>query len=878
MKSKIFTFKNMVTLIVFIIIVAIGVLVNWVRGVSEDAIVKSSFEEVERIGTQYKNFLENILQESEEDLMLIAQSISDNDIDGDNVVEFFKSQSQTNEFDLLYYIDTDGNGISRYNEKQDFSNSNLFNNAMNYDYDTTNSYIALMVDEKVFCIVVPVIKSGETVAMLYSQISIEYFFDEILEDKDYEGDVFFVDEDLNIMYSSESNSVEYVTVLQLEIEEIGIENIDKAQSEIINKQDGGFYYDYQGEPKIMVYYSIAKTNIAIGMNVVVQSVSSEIITAAKYFDIIGSTVYWAAIALVLYITFNQTRVNKKLLKVAYFDPLTDLPNMAKLKLEMSTILENNKNKKYSVIVTDIENFKAINEMFGYEMGDRVLKTVKSFSESFNEPGLVTARIGSDKFAMFARSSFLDDLSMFAVAVSEHFDEVIPELADYAGTFKIGRYSIEEGETNFDDIMAKVNLAHLKSKATKGELLCDYDDTLKNQVKVEADITNKMYAALANNEFKVYLQPKFNTIENKFIGAEALSRWIESDGNLMYPKDFIPLFEKNGFIVELDKYILKHVCKTIKRWIDEGRGQVTVSVNCSRLNLENPNYVNEIIEIADKYDVPHECIEIELTESTTIENENTIEKLFLDLRENGFKISVDDFGAGYSSLGMLKNLHIDTLKMDRSFFSGGKNARRDDLLIESIVKMSHNLGMYVVAEGIETKEQVDLLKSMNCDAIQGYFYDKPLPIEDFEEKYCKNTVVDLANDVTSTEIVKNISDFKYTSSFVPTGIIVAKIDECFTIVEANNYYFEMIGYTREELRDTFDNRGISLISDDSRQEVLDYFNKQIKINANSYMSFICKVVSKSGNIHKYKISGKIAVNANGEPLIYASVIDVSEFYT
>ncbi len=876
MKVKQFDIKHIITVIVILSIVVIGLLLNWVRGLSNNAIIESTFDELEQISVQYHDILVKTLKESEKNLLLLADSVTKNSIDKDTIVDFFNNQTQSLIFETLYYIDMDGNGISSKNQVYDFSDNDLFIHALKNEFHIADSRISLHTNDIVFSLIVPVTKNDVTTSFLFCEISVDDFFELIFQNKDYVGDIFFVDTDLNLIYSTSKNHIGASIIPEEDVSEMGIDNVTKAQTDISNEQHGGFYYDYFGTPKVMIYYPIEMTDIALAMNVHVDSLSSEIIIASDYFMLVGTIIYWIIIILVICFFIVQKLFNKRMIKVAYYDPLTDLANLAKLKLEMCSVLENNKKKQYSIIVIDIENFKAINEMFGYDIGDRVLKAVKTLTDSFNEPSLVVARIDSDRFAMFAGNNFFDDLETFAQAINQHYDEVIPELIDYAGSFKVGRYHIELGETNFDDIMSKVNLAHVKAKTIKGEMVCDYDDTLKNQVLIEADITNKMNTALSNKEFKVYLQPKFTTNDDELVGAEALVRWIEADGNMMFPNDFIPLFERNGFIVELDKYVLEVVCMAIRRWIDDGLGKLTISVNCSRLNLENPYYVDGIVAIADKHNVPHECIEIELTESTTIETQNTIEQLFDDLRKNGFKISIDDFGAGYSSLGMLKNLHVDTLKMDKSFFVGGKNARRDDMLIDSIVKMSHNLGMYVVAEGIETVEQIELLKSMNCDAVQGYFYDKPMPISQFEEKYGKIMAINSLSDSMITPLIKHINDTKYASSLVPSGIIVTKLDNSFTIVEANDYFFDMIGYSREEIRDLFNNRGLNIMDPNSRLEIMNYYRHQMETDPQALMEFTSKFTSKANKEHTYRLSGKTAINENGVTRLYTSVVDITDY--
>ncbi len=865
---------NIVSVVVFLSIVFIGLITNWAKSNMNDAVISATLSEMNQIGVQSELMLEGILEDHENDLTLLAEYVAKNSVPFDEIALFLNGQSQSEDFDTLYYIDLEGNGYTLDGDYHDFSESKAYNHALNNEFIVTEPHLSLDKDDMVLDLAVPIIQEGNIVAVLYSEVFMNDFLKSVELSTGGTGDVFIVNHEMNLVFSTSENHVGTSFIPDGDVLEMGKKNVSNAQAEIISGTNGGFYYDYYGIPKVIVYFPIQNTEWALAMNVEVDGINAMLITALNIFKTVSNIVYWTVITMVIYITISNTRSKKKLVKTAYYDTLTELPNMAKLNIDVVEVLEKQKDKRYTILVFDINNFKAINEMFGREVGDRLLRGFKPFFKKINDPSLIAARIGDDKFAMFANEKTLKDLNPIFESVSVHFDEIVPELADYSGTYKIGRYNIDQGETNFEDIMTKVNLAHQRAKNTKGEILCDYNETFKQNLLTEAEITNKMKSALDNKEFKVYLQPKFSTNDNILVGAEALARWIESDGKMIYLNDFIPLFERNGFIVELDKYILENVCIAIRKWIDDGLGQFTVSVNCSRLNLENPFFVEAVVAIADKHNVPHECIEIELTESTAISNPNLIEELFSDLRKNGFKISIDDFGAGYSSLGMLKNLHIDTLKMDRSFFIGGKNARRDDMLIDSIVKMSHNLGMYVVAEGIETEEQVELLRSLNCDAIQGYFYAKPMPIDEFEEKYKSEMLKKAISDNYNTKIIRSINDAKFANSLVTCGILITDIDENFTILEANDYYFKMIGYTREEVRDIFSNSALSHTTPEKRVEFLKYFNECIQEDLYPNIKFTNKFIIKNGEEHTFQLSGKVADNEHGQKRLYLAVTDIT----
>ncbi len=873
MTVKEFFSKHTITIVIVISIVLTGMSINWVCRASEEAIVESTYNQVNEIGIQYENLLEGTITQTRENLSLLAYEMAEYNIEDADIMAFLHNRYQCEEYENLYYVDIEGNGLSLDNKQYDFSENQSFIHAVENQSDSTHSIIS-KTSEISFGLAMPVVKDNEVSAVLFCEISTEGFLNIISDTKNYIGDIIFFDTDMNMLFATGDSYLEGETVSGDFITAIGSDNIHKAHEDILNNVDGGFSYDYFGESKIMVYHLIDMTDMAFAIDAYVSSLSSEIITSYTYNEIVMKIVYWVTIFLVIYISVNNNKHNKSIEKVAYYDALTNLPNSVKLSKDIIYTLDKNKKTKYSIIVFDIENFKAINEMFGHEVGDRVLVSVKLFAYSLNIPNLIIARIAGDKFAMFGPSKFLSNLDMLTGRLADNLGKYVPELNHYGGSYKIGRYEIEEDD-NFDSIMAKVNIALTKAKSSKNLIICDYNGEFKKKLLKEADITNKMRNALEDDEFKVYLQPKFSVHNNKLIGAEALVRWIAADGTMVYPSDFIPLFERNGFIVDIDRYVLENVCKTIRKWMDNGIGPVAISVNCSRLSAENPDYINEITTIAAKYQVPHKYIEIELTESATISNFNMIEELFLGLHKKGFKVSVDDFGAGYSSLGMLKNLHVDTLKMDRSFFVGGKNKRRDDMLIDSIIRMSHNLGMYVVAEGIETQEQINLLESLNCDAVQGYFYAKPMSILDFENEYSQQIKDNNLSVEGANCIIKDVIDSRFAVKFAERGLIVTEANDDFTILEANDYYFKLVGYTREEVRDNFDNKAVKLMDSQSHSEIIEYLKSHIKEDGKREFSLNASFTMKNGKTSSYRLNGRICDSDQGGYKLCCYISDGTE---
>ena len=244
----------------------------------------------------------------------------------------------------------------------------------------------------------------------------------------------------------------------------------------------------------------------------------------------------------------------------------------------------------------------------------------------------------------------------------------------------------------------------------------------------------MDRALVNREFQVYLQPKISTSEEELGGAEALVRWIHPKEGFIPPNRFIPIFEKNGFILKLDDYMLEEISKVQAQWLKEGRKLVPISVNVSRAHFTREDLAEHICAIVDKYQVPHNVIELELTESAFFDDKKVLLNTVQKLREAGFPVSMDDFGAGYSSLNSLKELQIDVLKIDADFFRGADVEERGLLIVSEVIDLAKKLNMKIVAEGIESKEQVEFLTEQECDLIQGYFYAKPMPVAEFAEKY------------------------------------------------------------------------------------------------------------------------------------------------
>ncbi|MGL4790709.1 MAG: EAL domain-containing protein, partial [Anaerotignaceae bacterium] len=294
----------------------------------------------------------------------------------------------------------------------------------------------------------------------------------------------------------------------------------------------------------------------------------------------------------------------------------------------------------------------------------------------------------------------------------------------------GRY-ISEPSENIDQIIERTTVAHSHAKGCAINEFVNYDSTIVKELYLINSILNEFDNALNNGEFKLYIQPQFNAQTEKMSGAEVLVRWIKNKTVKYRPDEFIPILEKTGDIIRLDEYIREQVYSTLKRWENENIDIPSLSVNVSRFDLLQPNFIKNIVELAKKYDVKASKLHLEITETAYTENHIKMIEVVKDLQNQGFSVEMDDFGSGYSSLNILKDLPLDVLKLDMKFLKDYSNNHNGEIIVTSIIEMAKKLNLKVIAEGTETKQQVNYLRSIGCDELQGYYFARPMPIDEFE---------------------------------------------------------------------------------------------------------------------------------------------------
>ncbi|MBQ8326509.1 MAG: EAL domain-containing protein [Lachnospiraceae bacterium] len=378
---------------------------------------------------------------------------------------------------------------------------------------------------------------------------------------------------------------------------------------------------------------------------------------------------------------------------------------------------------------DVDNFKRVNDVYGHSMGDKLLIGISQMIETYTNG--FASRIGGDEYVVLfdgsATEKEITDIADKLLLNLEHMDYRKDVLSLIS--LSIGIVMDQSVSQSLDEVLAKCDAAMYQAKydgKNRYTVYKAYDKT----IEINRNIELEMEDALANGEFVVYLQPKVNMITSELYGAEGLSRWVHPVDGVRPPASYIPLFEKNGFISKLDMYIFEEVCRIKSSWVGQRFEHIPVSVNMSRLHLYHKNFPETLASLAHKYHIPTRELEIEITESIFIKDHEELIKTVDRLRRLGFLVSIDDFGSGFSALNLLKDLEVDTIKLDRNFLHVSSNTLRGKKVIRNVISLCRDLKMDVVTEGIETKEQADFIISCGCPIVQGFLYAKPLQLEEF----------------------------------------------------------------------------------------------------------------------------------------------------
>lgn len=418
-------------------------------------------------------------------------------------------------------------------------------------------------------------------------------------------------------------------------------------------------------------------------------------------------------------------------KLARIDVLTGVYNSKYLMKAADKLLTKNNDKKYILIAVDAINFKLVNDRFGTGVGDKMLKSMADELVRIFRDKAIYGRLAGDNFLVIMEDNEDCKAAIGEIEKSEiHIEDASSyQLYIKAGVCPIVRY---DNNTPLSIYVDRANIAKEQVRLIGQNYICYFTDEMYTKLEIESELEVDMVASLRNGEFIAYYQPKYDLKTNKIVGAEALVRWSHKDRGLISPGVFIPLFERNGFINQVDFAVYEQVMRMLKKRLLNHETMVPVSMNVSRRHIADKNFVEKLEDLVNRYKIPKEYIDMEITESIFSADDQSAKDLIYDLRERGYAVSMDDFGSGYSSLNLLRIMPIDTLKIDKAFIEDIETSNRSVNIVQEIIAMAKRIDMKTVCEGIETEGQRDILLSAGCDTAQGFYYSRPITELEFEE--------------------------------------------------------------------------------------------------------------------------------------------------
>ena len=692
------------------------------------------------IKTIVKNDASN-LNKDIKDQKAILQSItnkiiSDNTINKEEIFEMYEKSDITSKFIRMAIMYEDGSTITNDGYKVDYSDEkeNFFSNNQIH---VSENRISKIDSEEINIYSQALEIKNEKIAILLIVTTESY--KDIFSNKIFEGKGFsYIVDKTGVIVVNANREIKNGNLLEA-IEQILKDNEKEKFISIQNNIKNNLNNDISGENILetisgkyyMVYEPVGENEWTIFTFIPSSAIASETNRALLTTFIISIVVILVFVSICIYIIISNNKKQKQLYQYAYIDPVTKKGNVYFFREKGQEILEKNIPDLY-VLILDINKFKMINKAYGYKIGDNILFGVgEELQKIFIDKNSLVCRYSNDFFAVLFENN--KNIVNLIDKVIKNIENLKLNDSSYNLSINIGVYKIKKEDTDITQVLDKAIIAHSISKGNVFDKYHIYDEKIEKEIEEESKIESEMNNALAKKEFKVYYQPKIYTDTEKIYGAEALVRW-EHNGELIPPNKFIPLFEKNRFILKLDLYIFEQVCKDMKNWKEKYGKELVISVNVSRQHFMEENFLEKYDIITKKYGINPNNIDLEITESAAVNDGIDIIEIMKKMKQLGFLISIDDFGTGYSSLSMLQDMPADIIKIDKSFVD--RIGKKEKNMVDYILNIAKELNLKTIAEGVETKEQREYLLKKGCDIIQGYYYSKPLPEEEFE-KYFNN---------------------------------------------------------------------------------------------------------------------------------------------
>lgn len=584
-------------------------------------------------------------------------------------------------------------------------------------------------------------KTGEVIGVLYATYNTRNFRS-TMETPSFHGEGYSYMVDAKgdtVVDSSHATSFQNMENIFTSIEEADGKNATMANElrQLMEQREAGRIVFRNKVDKYLYCYPLSVNNWYLLTVVPVSVVDTQMNVVVRNTIILVVVLAGIFIAMILLLVNQYRKKQAELKTLAYVDPVTGGDTFAKFQMDYEETVSGCPNVSFALLSLDLNRFKMINDMYGSEEGDRILQNMdRIWKEIFREHEYCGHRM-ADRFAVLLTYQSREELELRIRDYRKLLRETTKNR--YNLTLRIGVYLLQGTKESFSTAYSRSMMAFAAAKDSEKHFYAFYNEEMEEQLIWEKLVEDDFDTALKNKEFVVFYQAKINSETQQITGAEALVRWIRPDGTIIPPGRFIPVLENNDSIVELDRYMFREVCLQQKQWLDEGKSIVPVSVNLSRVQLADRNLVDYYQRILDETGLPPEYIGLEFTESAMFNNEEILRDTVDRLHDMGMKVLIDDFGVGYSSMMSLKVIPVDILKVDKSFIDSIGDERGDKIVI-SIIEFATSLGMSVTAEGVENDEQYQFLQAHRCDDIQGYYFSRPVPADEYEKRFLNRRAI------------------------------------------------------------------------------------------------------------------------------------------
>lgn len=740
----------------FLVASVLGFLIV-VTGIVTVTTLNRSLEEMVREGMKnetekYSGRIQQQIEESFENLETLAVFLEDFELTEEKTFpESLQKANEKEDFRSMAYFNKEGTGIlttqgadvkrgvalSSLNEEV----QRVVNDALNGEKSISQAFDSRYASQKVFVCGIPVYRDGQVAGALLARDQIEAFTNTLEGSTALNGSGYLhlLEENGTFLIRSAYSVTQEKAITIFEGSYFSEEEQGKIRKAMENGKSIFSYFQYGGRD-----YQIFLCPVGVNHWYLLCVNTQGKITGTAYqmVQVTVATLVGILLLSLLLLVCSYRLIfhnHRELTRLAYQDNLTGADNLHRFRQMLANCVE--KRATGCVAALNVRQFKFINEIFGREFADHLLCQIKEIIQEKLEPEEFFCRDNADLFYLYLKNTDKDIIQeriqqiLYRVSKGSPADHKNYQILMYAGVAIFDEESIRQGECS-DDLLTHVLFALATAKTMPSNSVWFYDRERHKAEELENYVESHMHQALENKEFRLFLQPKVDLSTDALAGAEALVRWITDEGRMVFPNQFIPLFEENGFCVQLDYYMVEQACCQIRQWIDLGITPLPISINQSKRLFYEVDYIENLQKLTKKYEIPANLITLEILEGLAMENVEELNEKIGTLQKLGFRISMDDFGSGYSSLNTLGNLNIDELKLDQGFLfaAAGEKGDRFRLIMEKVVSVAKSLHISTVVEGVETAEDEALIKALGCDLGQGYYYSRPISAAEFNKKY------------------------------------------------------------------------------------------------------------------------------------------------